>query len=67
MMHRFTPISFGLEVNSWLYYQCDAIAARLYVRWRYRKKLKVRFLSPHQASIQASPILLVVFSHQVIQ
>ena len=38
-----------------------ADAFRLEVRWRYRRKLKVRFLSPHHASVLARPIFLVSF------
>ena len=39
MMHRRTTISFDWQTNYGLWCYCDATAARLEVRWRYRSSV----------------------------
>ena len=54
------PIAFDCQANCELRIQCDATPSWLEMGSRYRRKLKVRFLSPHHASVLASPILLII-------
>jgi hypothetical protein len=56
----YRPLTRSLELWDVLR-EIHATTARWAERWSKRRKLKVRFLRPHQASFLSSPIFLVSF------